>query len=89
MRKPSEAEARWIRSVRAGDISYYFPRLASRIDAYYRDGTLKAKDRGVLTRMRQKGWLTHDYNPDDPSAHKVTLTAVGREAFEKIGSSRV
>jgi hypothetical protein len=85
MTRPSDAESRWLRSVREGDVKFFFP---SRGEAYYLDGTSKAKDRGVLTRMRKKGWLTHDYNPDNRSHHIVTLTETGREAFMKIGGSR-
>lgn len=82
--KPTEAEARWLRSVQTSEVTMTWG-WGSAGSHWSYNGT-RAKHRGVLDKIRAKGWIyVAPKQMGSWKDSKVELTPRGLEVLEGIG----
>jgi hypothetical protein len=78
--KITEAQASWLYSVKAGDVTLCFP--WGSMPPYYNYAGSKARDLGVLKRLRAMRLIEDTGTVTGRLDHLITLTNAGREALE-------
>lgn len=81
--RPTEAQVRWLRSVKAGDVKIQWRFGGGRSYAAY--GRSPAPDRGILNKLSENGWIEHrSKRIGDMSPSPVMLTEAGIKALERV-----